>query len=60
MENSENVYVDLKVEYGLFEDLYELSPDAIKSYGTIMENRFYAFIDNKSPKLTDDSKCEVA
>lgn len=60
MENSENVYVDLKVEYGLFEDLYELSPDAIKSYGTIMENRFYAFIDNKSPKLTDDTKGEVA
>lgn len=59
MSNSENVYVDLKVEYGLYEDLYEMRPEeALYSYGTILESRFYAFIDNKSPKLTDSTTGE--
>lgn len=62
MENSENVYVDLKIEYGLFEDMYEMNPNSIESslYGTVFDTRFYAFIDNQSPKLTDSSAGEVA
>lgn len=60
MENSENVYVDLKIEYRLMEDLYELATGSMDAYGTILENRFYAFIDNKSPKLTDDTRGEIA
>lgn len=59
MDNSEEVYVDLKIEYGLFDDMYEMDPkDAINMFGPILENRFYAFIANKSPKMTDDTAGE--
>jgi hypothetical protein len=61
MEASEDVYVDLKIEYGLFEDIYEMDPDtAINMMGTILDTRFYAFIDNQSPKLTSASPGEKA
>lgn len=56
LAQSENVYVDLKIEYGLFDDIHEMNPDQVLySYGTILDNRFYAFIDNRSPKLTDST-----
>lgn len=61
MNNSEEVYVDLKIEYGLFEDMYEMDPQtALHMFGTILDTRFYAFIDNQSPKLTDASTGEKA
>lgn len=54
MDNSENVYVDLKIEYAYFEDMYEMDPkEMVYSYDKLLEDRFYAFIANKSPKLTD-------
>jgi hypothetical protein len=54
LDNSEDVYVDLKIEYGHFEDVTEMKPEeALYMMGTILEDRFYAFIDNNSPKLTD-------
>lgn len=54
MDASENVYVDLKIEFGYFEDLYEEEPiEMLRTYTTLLEDRFYAFIANKSPKLTD-------
>lgn len=54
MQTSEDVYVDLRIEYSYFEDMYEMSPtDALYMYNTLLENRFYAFIANKSPKMTD-------
>lgn len=59
MSNSENVYIDLKVEYGLYEDLYEMRPEKA-ALGKILEARFYAFIDNKSPKLTDSTTGETS
>ena len=56
MENSENVYVDLHITYANFNDLYEMSPEESRNgFGTVMNSRFYAFIDNKSPKLTDET-----
>lgn len=59
MKEPENVYIDLKVEYALFEDIFEMDPaESLYSYGTIFDDRFYAFIDNKSPKVTDESPGE--
>ena len=59
MNNSVNVYVDLRVEYALFEDLFELDPqESLYSYGVIFDDRFYAFIDNQTPKVTDESPGE--
>ena len=54
MQTSENVYVDLKVEYAYFEDTYEMDPAAMLfTYDKLLESRYYAFIANRSPKLTD-------
>ena len=54
MQSSENVYVNLKIEYAYFEDTYEMDPAAMLfTYDKLIENRFYAFIANRSPKLTD-------
>lgn len=54
MQTSEDVLVDLKIEYAYFDDMYEMDPtDAVYMYNTLLEARFYAFIANKSPKMTD-------
>lgn len=54
MQTSEDVYVDLKIEYAYFDDMYEMDPtDALYMYNTLLDARFYAFIANKSPKMTD-------
>ena len=54
MQTSEDVYVDLKVEYAYFEDTYEMDPAAMLfTYDKLLESRYYAFIANRSPKLTD-------
>lgn len=54
MDSSENVYVDLKIEYAYFEDTTEIDPAAmLYTYDKLLEDRFYAFIANKSPKMTD-------
>lgn len=50
----ENVFVDLKLEYAYFDDFYEMEPgDALRSDGVVFDNRFYAYLTNMSPKLTD-------
>lgn len=60
LANAENVYVQLKVEYGLYEDMYEMDPsDALYNLGTIMEGKFYAFLSDKSPRLTDTTYGET-
>lgn len=54
MDNSENVYVDLRIEYALFENMTEMNPmETVYAFGEILEDRFYAFIDNNSPKMTE-------
>lgn len=54
MDNSEDVYVNMRIEYALFKDMTEMDPEqTILSFGTILEQRFYAFIDNTSPKPSD-------
>lgn len=54
LENSENVYVHIRLEYGYFDSMYESESDAIGgTFAAIFDDRFYAFIDNNSPKLSD-------
>ena len=53
LENSENVYVHIKLEYGYFPNLETTADEALRSTGTLFDQKFYAFIDNKTPKLTD-------
>lgn len=54
LANPENIFVDLKLEYVYFDDFYEIDPNQAKqSDGVVFDNRFYAFLTNISPKLTD-------
>lgn len=54
MDTSEDVYIDLRIDYAYFEDMYEMEPAAmVHTFDKLLEDRFYAFIANKSPKLTD-------
>lgn len=54
MDNGEEIYVDLKLEWTYLEDFYEVEQtSAQRMQGTIFDTRFYAFIENKSPKLSD-------
>ena len=53
LENAENIYVHIKVDYGYFPNLEAVSDDALQVTGTLFDEKFYAFIDNKTPKLTD-------
>jgi len=54
MDTAENVWVDLKIQYAHFNDFYEIDPEQSRSmFGTICDNRFYAFIANRSPKVSD-------
>lgn len=54
MESSENVYVDIRIEFAYFDDMTESDPaEMLYSYNKLLEDRFYAFIANRSPKLTD-------
>lgn len=49
----EDIYIDLKLEYAQFEDIYESDPENIYySYGDIIDQRFYAMIEDSTPKLT--------
>lgn len=58
-QNSDDIFIDLKLEYAQFEDMYEMSPDAASQmYGTIFDNRFYAFLSNNTPRITDSSTGE--
>ena len=54
--NHENIYVDVRVEYAQFEDIYETDPNSmLYSYGTILDGRFYALLPETTPKLTMDT-----
>ena len=54
MDSSEDIYVDLKIEFAYFEDVTEMQPSAmVYTYDTLVDDRFYAFIANRSPKMTD-------
>ena len=59
MDEGSEIYVDLKLEYTYLDDFYEIEHDTHqKMVGTVFDERFYAFIENKSPKLTDATSGE--
>lgn len=56
LASGEAVYVDIKVQYTYMDDFYEVEATTAQNMvGTLFDARFYAFIDNRSPKLTDDT-----
>lgn len=59
IKESENVYVDAKIEYCHMEQPYEDEPEQVHNMdGTLFDTRFYAFITDNSPKLTSQSVAE--
>lgn len=59
IKESENVYVDVKIEYCHMEQPYEDEPEQVHNMdGTLFDTRFYAFLTDNSPKLTSQSLAE--
>lgn len=60
IKQSENVYVDVKIEYCHIEQFYEDDARQIRDMdGTLFDTRFYAFLTDTSPKLTSQSLAEA-